>query len=423
MDSTSLGIQILENCRNELFSLFPHLDGAFSCLSYAPDPAMDRVETEGERLAFSPAFLIRRYGQCPAAVRRGYLHLLLHCLLLHPFWTPPEDLRRWDLACDLAAEQVIEREARPELVLPPDPVRTQCFQLMGTQALSAQTIYSWLEQGRFPFPAAELEAAFRFDSHTRWAGRRAAAVTAGTRRKWEGALSYTNGCRRGSSAGSQGGSGTEVLSPVPARQYDYSRFLRRFAVPREEVELDTESFDYVLYHFGLERYGNLPLIEPLEYREVHRLEELVIAIDTSGSCSRETVQRFLAETYRILSEKENFFRKMKVYLIQCDCLVQSVAVIRSQEEWRQRSQEITIQGRGGTDFTPVFRYVEQLRAKKALCGPRALLYFTDGDGVYPRTKPDYETAFVFLRKPAQVPAWAIPLILEENPSCKRQAHI
>ncbi|MFQ7786761.1 MAG: hypothetical protein ACLRIP_01095 [Blautia massiliensis (ex Durand et al. 2017)] len=56
----------------------------------------------------------------------------------------------------------------------------------------------------------------------------------------------------------------------------------------------------------MEHYGNLPLIEPLEYKEVNRLEELVIAIDTSGSCDGETVRRFLGETYSILSEKENF---------------------------------------------------------------------------------------------------------------------
>ena len=59
----------------------------------------------------------------------------------------------------------------------------------------------------------------------------------------------------------------------------------------------------------MEHYGNIPLIEPLEYKEVNRLEELVIAIDTSGSCSGETVQRFLGETYGILSEKENFFQQ------------------------------------------------------------------------------------------------------------------
>ena len=81
----------------------------------------------------------------------------------------------------------------------------------------------------------------------------------------------------------------------------------------------------------MEHYGNLPLIEPLEYKEVNRLEELVIAIDTSGSCDGETVRRFLGETYSILSEKENFFHKMKVYLIQCDCCIQDVKVIHSAE--------------------------------------------------------------------------------------------
>ena len=29
---------------------------------------------------------------------------------------------------------------------------------------------------------------------------------------------------------------------------------------------------------------------------------------------------------------------------------------------------------------------------------KALIYFTDGDGIYPRQKPDYETAFVFVKK-------------------------
>ena len=94
----------------------------------------------------------------------------------------------------------------------------------------------------------------------------------------------------------------------PRGKFDYRKFLKRFAVPREEVELDTESFDYIFYNLGMERYGNTPLIEPLEYKEVNRLEELVIAIDTSSSCSSETVRGFLGETYRILEEKEKQLR-------------------------------------------------------------------------------------------------------------------
>ena len=160
----------------------------------------------------------------------------------------------------------------------------------------------------------------------------------------------------------------------------------------------------------MEHYKNLPLIEPLEYKEVNRLEELVIAIDTSASCSRETVQHFLGETYAILSERENFFHKMKVYILQCDCFLQNVDVIHSEEEWKEYADQVVIQGRGGTDFRPVFQFVREKQRKKELENLRALIYFTDGYGIYPAKMPPYETAFVFMKEDYQdidVPPWAI----------------
>ena len=92
---------------------------------------------------------------------------------------------------------------------------------------------------------------------------------------------------------------------------------------REEVQLDMESFDYISYCLGLSMYGNMPLVEPLEYTEACKLEEIVIAIDTSSSCSREMVQRFLEETYSMLSERVKFFQENECpTVIQCDCYIQ-----------------------------------------------------------------------------------------------------
>ena len=143
----------------------------------------------------------------------------------------------------------------------------------------------------------------------------------------------------------------------------------------------------------------------------------MIAIDTSGSCDVETVTQFLQETYAILSDQENFFRKMKVYLIQCDCCIEQVQVIHYREECEKYSRSIAVHGRGGTDFTPVFRYVEELRRKKELSNLRAMIYFTDGDGIYPRIAPDYETAFVFVKRTEgmhQVPKWARVFCTADN---------
>ena len=78
-------------------------------------------------------------------------------------------------------------------------------------------------------------------------------------------------------------------------------------------------------------------------------------------------------------------------------------------------QELEVKGCGGTDFRPVFDHVEQLKREKKIQDLKGLLYFTDGNGIFPKKAPDYQTAFVFMRSDGgdvQVPPWAIKLILE-----------
>lgn len=73
--------------------------------------------------------------------------------------------------------------------------------------------------------------------------------------------------------------------------------------------MDDDSFDYSFYSYGLRLYGNMPLIEPQEWKETKKIEDFVIVIDTSMSCSGELVQKFLEETYTVLSEQNSFFGK------------------------------------------------------------------------------------------------------------------
>ena len=383
-----LGKKILQNCRNELYLDFPYLDGAFAGLEYEADSSIMSIQTDGEKIYFNPGFLLKKYAEDPETVRHGYLHMLLHCLYRHIFMKPDKDISQWDRDCDSFVEDLIDKAIQEK----------ECRSLKKR----------WLDDTEVADPG--------FDDHTLWQ-RTAEQVSGGrrTKEKWERILAYTSRNKTGtrSRAGTQTRNRQEEMDEIYRSKYDYRKFLKQFCRLREEVELDTESFDYIFYHFGMEHYGNLPLIEPLEYKEVNRLEELVIAIDTSGSCSKETVQRFLGETYSILSEKENFFRRMKVYIVQCDCFIQKVDVIHSEEEWKEYSRAVTIQGRGGTDFRPVFELIRQEKERRELKSLRALIYFTDGDGIYPRQKPDYETAFVFLNRTDKmklVPAWAKCLI-------------
>lgn len=74
----------------------------------------------------------------------------------------------------------------------------------------------------------------------------------------------------------------------------YRDFLRKFAVLREEMQCDPDTFDLNFYTYGLSLYGNMPLIEPVETREVMRIQEFVVVLDTSYSTDGELIKGFCA---------------------------------------------------------------------------------------------------------------------------------
>ena len=178
-----------------------------------------------------------------------------------------------------------------------------------------------------------------------------------------------------------------------------------------------DTFDYIFYNYGMEIYGNMPLIEPLETSEVKKIEDFVIVIDTSMSCKGELVRTFLEQTWQILSQAESFFRKINIRILQCDEKIQDDTKIENGEQLRYYMEHLEIKGQGGTDFRPAFLYVQQLLAEKQFHHLKGLLYFTDGYGTYPVKMPPYDVAFVFLEKDYQdvdVPDWAMKLILTED---------
>lgn len=221
-----------------------------------------------------------------------------------------------------------------------------------------------------------------------------------------------------SEASAEAGSLDRILQAVYKRKNGYWDYLKQFAVVREETVIDPDSFDYGLYHYGMNFYGNMPLIEENEYREVKRVEELVIVIDTSASCQDTLVQRFLNETAVILAQQESFFHKVNIHILECDNKVQQDVVIRDVNEMKKYADGFHIKGGYGTDFRPAFAYVEEIQRRGQLKALRGLLYFTDGFGDYPVKPTKYDTAFVFYKdsdiNDEKVPAWAIKLYLEDE---------
>ncbi len=207
------------------------------------------------------------------------------------------------------------------------------------------------------------------------------------------------------------------LREINRERYDYTAFLKKFAVNTEVIKINDDEFDYIFYTYGLNLYERMPLIEPLEYKEAKRIREFVIAIDTSGSVQGEVVQKFIQKTYNILKSVETFASKINLHILQCDDYIQEHVKITCQEEFDEYLQTMQIKGLGGTDFRPVFELTDKLIKDKEFKNLKGLIYFTDGLGKFPRKKPEYETAFVFIDDDLNnysVPPWAIKIILKSE---------
>ena len=408
--------------RDRLLINLRFLDVALSSLRFQASAGTDVVScdmsTPGSAVVYyDPVVVIRLYKKNPANVTRLHLHMLLHCIFSHAYRYDRVEQELWDVAVDMAVENVALNLKITGLETGRDAQRGEVLAQWKERAgaLTAERIYRKLREDRLGVSELlELGNLFRRDVHEGWEPAGTLEITEAQWKKISERIKAE--LKSFSEDKSDDRSILQNLEEATREHYDYSDFLRKFSVSGEDMRINDDEFDYVYYTYGLSLYGNLPLVEPLEYKDVNKIKEFVVAIDTSGSCRGEVVQAFLNKTYSILKSSENFFRKVNIHIIQCDSEVRRDTKITDDEEFEAFMREGQLEGFGSTDFRPVFAYVDRAIESGEFENLRGLIYFTDGYGVFPEHKPayDYDTAFVFLEddyeKPA-TPPWAIKLVL------------
>jgi predicted metal-dependent peptidase len=141
----------------------------------------------------------------------------------------------------------------------------------------------------------------------------------------------------------------ERLRHVEPPKFDWRSYVRRFAGGAKEV------FTKKLRRKDNKRFEENPGLK------IKNKRHLLVAIDTSGSVSDKEVKEFLNEIHHIHKTGS------EVTILQCD------TVIRSVEKYKP-NEDITLHGRGGTDFDPVLEYYNE-NQRKYTC----LFYLTDGE--------------------------------------------
>ncbi|MBP5221693.1 MAG: hypothetical protein J6Z35_00850 [Lachnospiraceae bacterium] len=428
--SAALAAQVMRLAHDDILIHLRFFDTALAGLKQEARPGLgmsagDRaygkmpvMASNGAVCYYDPVGVLKAYMEEAHSVARTLLHTLLHCIFFHSFQYEKLEPQIWDLAADIAVENVILEMKLRNVSLEEDQDRLRKLKLLKeeTGVLTAEKLYRYfryhpLTEGE----KEELVRLFRRDSHSLWKPAEELFIT---QEQWKKISERVKADLKSFTKGKTGAETLEKnLAEATRDHYDYSDILRRFTVTGEDLTVNDDEFDYIYYTYGLSVYGNMPLVEPLEYREIHKVKEFVIAIDTSASCRGSVVRAFLNKTYSILKGTENFFHKVNIHIIQCDQEVQSDTKITCEDDFETFMKYGKLKGFGATDFRPVFSYVKSLEEQGEFENLKGMIYFTDGYGIYPEKKPDYDVIFAFLEEDEHrmpVPPWSLKVILEED---------
>lgn len=412
--------KMLTLIQNELYLDFRYFDMALSALAFQSNKQIGTFATDGTYLYYSVEQLYRVYRKNPLFLNRAFLHSVLHCIFRHLWLRGNREPVIWNLACDICVEHTIDSFDKKSVKRILSRIRLEYYEHLKKEGIpvTAAAVYQDLLTIENVEQQILMQREFYTDDHRFWPkDRNQSQQSAQAGENWDkiGRRAQQEMERRGSEESEAAASIKKQITRGKSRR-SYQDFLRKFTVLREELHCDEDAFDLNYYTYGLRLYKNMPLIEPLESREVMKILDFVVVIDTSYSTNGELVKRFLEETFRIITEKNSFFQKSQIRIIQCDNKVQSDYVVKTREDMDALFREFELIGGGGTDFRPAFRYIDQLLAEGEFQHLKGVLYFTDGKGIYPAKRPDYETAFLFIgeNEGNPVPPWAMKMNLMED---------
>ena len=133
------------------------------------------MATDGMELVYNERWLKDRYLRSRRWVNRGYLHVILHCILRHIWKARGKDPVLWDIACDAAVEALLAELDYDCLAVGRYPMREiflrECAGAM--RVITAEGVYLHLlrKKGLTEEDKKSLWKTFHVDDHDYWTPR------------------------------------------------------------------------------------------------------------------------------------------------------------------------------------------------------------------------------------------------------------
>ena len=326
-------------------------------------------------------------------------HEALHCALSHFARRQHRVKHRWDIACDLAINPLLIKDG----LKPPPGVLLKS----GFEGMMAEEIYPYIEDDM----QDETHDEHFYDQENRSSGSSSGSQPLDQDQEQGGGAG---------AAGSEGesqssGEGPRPLSETEQEQLAVQWRQRLAGAAQQAMQAGklgaamARLVEHLLqpqlpWRMLLARYMTAVARDDYSYQRPSRREgdailptlkstqvDVVVVLDTSGSINDTEMREFVSEIDAIKGQM-----RARLTLHACDAkLCEHGPWVF--EPWEEFSMPGNVYGRGGTRFTPPFEWLQREGRQ-----PDLLVYFTDAEGEFPKTEPDYPVLWL-VKGRAKVP--------------------
>lgn len=369
-------------------------------MEYVEDKSVDTISISRKNIKYNPDFISGLpLDECVGIIA----HEVLHYSLLHHVRALGKNLDSWNKACDYAVNPILRKSG---FKLPDDHLYDYQFENM-----DAENIYKAIHKdqkddenddsnesdsggetgdesdGGQPENGEQDENSDsgngsgqdgKYDENNPQNWGKVEAVDADEVSEAEGEAKQQSAeaMNVAKMAGDIPGNLEEIISDLIEPKKDWKELLQKFVA--EVAKND--------YNWSMPSKRYMPSGLYLPHLKSIEVGKVVFAIDTSGSVNRELLAEFASE----LKEAASIF-DFPITVIHCDQKIQKV-------EELDEDTDLTPIGRGGTEFQPVFDYVDE-----NLPETKAIVYFTDGGTWSPPKEPECEVLWIIYENPNYKP--------------------
>ncbi len=368
----------MSDCVTELLRKQPFFGSLVLRLPLRADPTRKTLASDGHEIRYSPGWVAATDAHL---IETAMARVVMACALKHHTRRGERDAERWQTASQLVTHALL-RDAG--FTLPPEAE--------AWEDLSVEQAYDRLpepgegdaggdgngqgEEGASSAPPSHdpsgtgevMDASSRAGDGS---GCGEASVdTAAEEQAWDEAMHQALSIAR--AEGKAPGGVEETVRNAHASTLDWRTLLRRYMT-------DAARCDYS-WSLPNSRFIDSGLYLPSIRSE--GIDSIAVIIDTSGSLPARTLAGFWVELREIAAE----IWPERVFVLQVDAALRDAAEYTADD----LPEEITLKGRGGTDFRPGFEWLDEQGIQPAVC-----LYFTDLEcSSYPEAEPVFPVIWV-----------------------------